>query len=180
MSPPITRTDSPNIAARLTEIVRRHPSAPAVALPARRDRATHVRTAQLSYGRLDEISDEMAVGLRAIGFAPGTRAVLMVPPGPDLFALVFAVLKAGVVPVLIDPGIGLRHLGRCCREAAPEAFIGVPKAILAGRIFGWGRDTVRRRIVVVPGGDFPSPGRSRWIACARRGERGGKPRRTRA
>ena len=52
--------------------------------------------------------------------------------------------KAGVVPVLIDPGIGLRNLGQCCREAAPEVFIGIPKAVWARRILGWGRETVRQ------------------------------------
>jgi acyl-CoA synthetase (AMP-forming)/AMP-acid ligase II len=74
----------------------------------------------------------------------------MVPPGLDLFALVFGVFKAGIVPVLIDPGIGIRNLRQCCREAAPEVFIGIPKAMLAARLLGWGRETVRRRIVVAP------------------------------
>ena len=68
----------------------------------------------------------------------------MVRPGLDFFSLVFALFKAGVVPVLIDPGIGLRNLGQCCREAAPEVFIGIPKALLARRLLGWGRETVRQ------------------------------------
>jgi olefin beta-lactone synthetase len=53
--------------------------------------------------------------------------------------------------VLIDPGIGARNFGQCCREAIPEVFIGIPKAILAGRLLGWGRATVRRRIIVPRG-----------------------------
>jgi acyl-CoA synthetase (AMP-forming)/AMP-acid ligase II len=146
-----TLPDPTNIAARLTEMARQNPSAPAVLIPARRDRPGHARHAQISYGRLDEISDEIAVGLRAIGVEPGARAVMMVPPGPDLFALVFAVFKAGIVPVLIDPGIGVRNFGQCCREAAPEVFIGIPKVILASRLLGWGRETLRRRIVVASG-----------------------------
>ena len=40
------------------------------------------------------------------------------PAGLDFFSLVFALFKAGVVPVLIDPGIGLRNLGRCARGRA--------------------------------------------------------------
>jgi acyl-CoA synthetase (AMP-forming)/AMP-acid ligase II len=134
----------------------------------------------LSYAQLDELSDEIAMGLRAIGVQPGTRAVLMVPPGRHLFALVFAVFKAGVVPVLIDPGIGARHLGQCCREAAPEVFIGIPKAILAGRLLGWAHKTIRRRIVVadwsitIPGtislGSVQREGRT-WLAQGRGYER---------
>ena len=32
------------------------------------------------------------------------------------------------MPVLIDPGMGIRNLGRCLAEAEPEAFIGIPRA----------------------------------------------------
>ncbi len=53
--------------------------------------------------------------------------------------------------MLIDPGIGLRNLGQCCREAEPEVFIGIPKALWAQRILGWGRETVRQIIRVAPG-----------------------------
>ena len=55
----------------------------------------------------------------------------MVRPGLDFFSLVFALFQAGVVPVLIDPGIGLPSLAQCCREAAPEVFIGIPRALSA-------------------------------------------------
>jgi acyl-CoA synthetase (AMP-forming)/AMP-acid ligase II len=105
----------------------------------------------LTYRQLDRESDLIALGLGAAGIEAGTRAVLLVRPGLDFFALVFALFKAGVVPVVIDPGIGLRSLAQCCREAAPEVFIGIPKAICAQRILGWGRATVRRLIWVGPG-----------------------------
>src|SRR5262249_34908946 len=39
----------------------------------------------------------------------------------------------------------------CCHQAAPEVFIGIAKALWVQRIFGWGRETVRRRILVAPG-----------------------------
>ena len=165
-----TLPESTNIAARLSEMARRDPSVPAVIIPPRRGRIPPI-----TYGRLDEISDEIAMGLQALGIEPGTRAVMMVPPGPDLFAMVFAVLKAGVVPVLIDPGIGLRHLARCCREAAPEVFIGIPKAILAGRILGWARETIRKRILVAPGPAF-LPGTIPLAAVRRKGRAIGEQR----
>ena len=76
----------------------------------------------------------------------------MVRPGLDFFSLVFALFKAGVVPVMIDPGIGPRNLGQCCREAEPEVFIGIPKAVWARRLLGWGSKTVRHTILVAPGG----------------------------
>ena len=67
----------------------------------------------------------------------------MVPPSLEFFALTFALFKAGAVPVLIDPGMGVKNLGRCLAEAAPAAFLGIPKAQLARRILGWGRKSIR-------------------------------------
>lgn len=168
MSRAQTTPEPSNIAACLTEMARRHPDAPAVLLPSRRG-----RTAPITYGQLDAISDEIARGLRAIGLEPGARAVLMVPPGPDLFALVFAVFKAGVIPVLIDPGIGPRHLAQCCREATPSAFIGVTKAIVAARLLGWARETIRHRILVGPRAVFV-PGTIRLASVRRKGRVVGK------
>ncbi len=145
-----TSTGPSNIADRLSAMARRQPYTMAVVVPSGRDRSGRVRYAHLTYRQLDRDSDEIACGLRAVGIARGTRAVVMVRPGLDFFAMVFAVFKAGVVPVLIDPGIGLRNLGQCCREAAPEVFIGIPKAVWARRVFGWGRETVRQVILVAP------------------------------
>ena len=75
----------------------------------------------------------------------------MVRPGLDFFSLVFALFKAGVVPVLIDPGIGLRNLGQCCREAAPKSSSAFRRRSWAQWILGWGRETVRQTIRVAPG-----------------------------
>jgi acyl-CoA synthetase (AMP-forming)/AMP-acid ligase II len=78
------------------------------------------------------------------------RTVLMVPPGLDLFALAFGMFKAGAVPVLVDPGIGLGHLKACLGNAGPEAFIGVSKAHVARVLLGWARGTVRTTVTLGP------------------------------
>ena len=46
-------------------------------------------------------------------------------------------LKAGAVPVLIDPGIGTKVLKTCLAEASPQAFIGMTKAQIARKVLGW-------------------------------------------
>ncbi len=88
-------------------------------------------------------SDTIAAGLESIGIGRGMRTALMVPPSPDFFALTFALFKLGAVPVFIDPGMGLKCLGLCLGEAKPDAFIGLAKAHLARRLFGWAKRTVR-------------------------------------
>ncbi|HZY84051.1 MAG TPA: fatty acid CoA ligase family protein [Gemmataceae bacterium] len=97
---------------------------------------------------LDAESDCLARGLERVGVRRGTRTVLMVPPGLEFFALTFALFKAGAVVVLIDPGMGVRNLGTCLREAEPEAFIGVPKAHLARTLLGWARGSLRVHVTV--------------------------------
>ena len=37
-------------------------------------------------------------------------------------------MKAGVVTVLVDPGMGRKHLVRCLSDANPDGFMGIPKA----------------------------------------------------
>ncbi|MGH8034630.1 MAG: fatty acid CoA ligase family protein, partial [Lysobacterales bacterium] len=64
--------------------------------------------------------------------------VLMLQPGREFFAVFFALFKAGAVPVLVDPGMGLPALKQCLADAAPQAFIGTFKAQLARKKFGWG------------------------------------------
>ena len=146
MSPSPGERASRNVAEHLKSAALRDPDRIAVVVPGARGSADG--DARITYGELDIESDALAAGLHGYGIGPGTRAVVMVRPSIDFFALVFALFKARVVPVLIDPGIGLRAIGRACRESAPAVFIGVPRAVAAQRVFGWGRSTIKRRIVV--------------------------------
>jgi len=138
-----------NVAGALSAQARERPGAVALHYPTglRRGR---VRYARCSYRELDELSDVYARGLGRCGIGRGARAALMVPPGREFFALFFALFKAGVVPVLIDPGMGLQRLGRCLAEAAPEAFIGVSRAQVARVLLRWAADSVRTGVTLGP------------------------------
>ena len=91
----------------------------------------------LSYGELDRRSDAIAAGLAKQGIVRGHRVVVMVRPSPAFFLLMFALFKAGAVPVLVDPGIDRRALRECLGEADPQAFIGIPLAVLARTLLRW-------------------------------------------
>lgn len=147
-----TPAERSNIAVHLSRMALRQPHTMAVVVPAGRDRAGRVCYTHMTYRQLDQDSNRIAQGLKSFGIVRGTRAVVMVRPGLDFFSLVFGLFKAGIVPILIDPGIGLRNFGQCCREAEPEVFIGIPRALWARRILGWGRGSVRQTILVAPGG----------------------------
>ena len=137
-----------NIAAHLPAMAGRQPHVPAIFFPEGRGRRGRVRYTHLTFAQLDAECDALARGLEAIGVERGCRTALMVPPSPEFFALTFALFKIGAVPVLIDPGMGIKPLGRCIAEAAPEVFIGVTKAHAARAALGWGRESVRTLVTV--------------------------------
>jgi acyl-CoA synthetase (AMP-forming)/AMP-acid ligase II len=141
-------TDSCNIALALTQAAAAQPDALAIRCPTGRDRDGRTRyDASLSYAELDRQSSEVARGLLAIGLSRGRRCALMVRPSVELFVCMFALFKAGVVPVLIDPGISKRALRQCLAEAAPEGFVGIALAHWARRLLGWAPGVVHRVVV---------------------------------
>lgn len=150
-SPPRALEPAHNIAAQLVSRAREQPYRLAVVVPEGRALGGRRRYSHFTYAQLDRDSDDIAAGLLAAGVKPGVRAAVMVKPGLDFFSLSFALFKAGVAPVLIDPGMGLESLGQCLREAAPELFIGIPRAVAARRLLNWGKETVRRVIVAGSG-----------------------------
>lgn len=126
-----------NVATHLADLAKREPDRPAIHMPHRGGYRT------LTFAELDRLSGELACGLHDVGIRRGVRTVLMVAPSIDFFSLTFALFKVGAVPVLIDPGMGVRNLGKCLAEARPEAFVGIPKAHIARRLLRWARDSVR-------------------------------------
>jgi acyl-CoA synthetase (AMP-forming)/AMP-acid ligase II len=137
-----------NVAAHLPAKSEKQPDQLAVACPHGRDGWGRAAYAHYTFAQLNEACDYFAQVLTESGLLRGMRAALMVPPGLEFFALTFALFKIAAVPVLIDPGMGIRNLGKCLAEAEPEAFIGIPKAHLARRVLGWARKSVRLTVSV--------------------------------
>src|SRR5690606_26047741 len=133
-----------NIAAALPRLAADRPGEFANRCPGRGGRYV----VALEYAQLDARSDAIAAGLARRGVARGTRTVVMVRPTPEFFLVMFALFKAGAVPVLVDPGIDRRALKQCLGEAQAEAFIGIPLAMLARRLLGWARSA---RVCVTTG-----------------------------
>ncbi|MEI6894525.1 MAG: fatty acid CoA ligase family protein [Colwellia sp.] len=112
---------------------------------------------KLSYQEIDFVtlhqrSDKIAYALNAYGLKSGMKAVLMVTPNIDFFALTFALFKAGIIPILVDPGMGTKNLKQCFMESTPDVFIGIPKAHIARILLSWGKATVKKCLTVTDGG----------------------------
>ena len=103
---------------------------------------------ELTFQNLHIESDKVAHAFLEFGLKKGQKAVLMVKPSLDFFIVTFALFKAGIVPILVDPGMGIKNLKQCFIESEPDAFIGIGKAHLARKILGWGKTTLKYNITV--------------------------------
>lgn len=139
-----------NIAAQLAKMAALQPDRPAIHIPSGGRQNAELNYRSYSYAELNRRSDRIALALEAIGIHRGVRTVLMVKPGFDFFALTFALFKVGAVPILIDPGMGIKNLKVCLQEAKPHAFIGIPQAHAARLLFGWGKPHLRIRLTLGP------------------------------
>ncbi len=130
-----------NIAETLTKQAKTQPDSIAVYEPARRFGKLSYKN--ITYTELDRLTNRFASGLRAHDIQPGTRMIVMVPVSRELFIVMFGLFKAGVIPILIDPGMGLGNVKICLSEVEPHGFISVFKGHVARKVLGWdqGRPT---------------------------------------
>ena len=117
-----------NVSSHLTRIAALQPFKKAVVYPESRDKNGRVAYTHLTFRQLDIESDRLAHGLVKSGIKRGVKTILMVGPGIDFFIIAFALFKTGAVPVVVDPGMGLRRMVECFKATSPEAFIGMPHA----------------------------------------------------
>ena len=117
-----------NIASYLKKTVEIVPYKRAVVYPSGRDNSGRVMYSHLTFLQLDRESDCLAHGMENAGITRGTRTILMVKPSLEFFMIMFALFKIGAVPVVVDPGMGIRRMVECFKEGRPEAFIGIPPA----------------------------------------------------
>lgn len=117
-----------NVAKYLKAQAEKKPFKRAVVYPHGKDGQGRITYAHLTFQQLDEESDKLAFGLQSIGITRGVKTILMVKPCIDFFVLTYALFKVGAVPVVVDPGMGIKRMIECLDSAEPEAFIGIPLA----------------------------------------------------
>ena len=169
-----------NIASLLTQSARKWPDRQAVICRHRPD--VLGRTA-MTYKELDDSSSHLA-GHLVRGQAPvGSRIIVMVRPGLDFVTIAFALFKAGLAPVMVDPGMGVRRMLRCLAEGRPSGIVGLPVAhllsltapgyfrgvkvrVTVGNKYGWGGRTLAE-IMARPKEevDLPAPTREDDLAA---------------
>ncbi|MCJ8296558.1 MAG: fatty acid CoA ligase family protein [Colwellia sp.] len=124
----------------------------ALAVAVQKNQRGQLNYREIDFAALHQQSDAIAYALNAYGLKSGMKTVLMVTPSIEFFALTFALFKAGIIPILVDPGMGIKNLKQCFAESTPDAFIGIPKAHIARKLFGWGKNSVKKLLTVTEAG----------------------------
>jgi acyl-CoA synthetase (AMP-forming)/AMP-acid ligase II len=143
-----TDTNTVNVAGYLKTIADEQPQKRAVVFPFGRDDQGRVAYTHLTFQQLHRDSDSLAHGLSKFGITRNTRTILMVPPSLDFFVLIFAFFKAGIIPVVVDPGMGVKRMLVCMKESRAEAIVAVSKVHLLRFLHPGSFKTVRYMVTV--------------------------------
>ena len=102
----------------------------------------------LTYANLLDQTNRFLSGLSACPLTPGLTAAVMTPPSADFFPFALALLKFGIVPIILDPAIGLKKVSVILEEAQPDIFIGNWMTHTLRYIFGWGRNSIKHNLTI--------------------------------
>tara|TARA_R110000868_G_scaffold38661_1_gene135046 strand:- start:59032 stop:60588 length:1557 start_codon:yes stop_codon:yes gene_type:complete len=127
-----------NIANRLLEFAKSHPSKTAI-IDTRTDES-------ISFSELEDKIARICHSLLAKGLKPGSRTLLFVKPSLDFHALVFSLFKIGIIPVLIDPGMGRKNLLAAIAHTKPDAMIAEPIVHYLSYFFRRPFKSIRHRV----------------------------------
>lgn len=115
-----------NIAHYLPEVAKKYPYKRAVIINKFSFGDGRRAYRHYTFQQLNNRCDIIAHGLQKKGVKAGQKVLLMVTSSLDLFALVFALFKLKAIPVMIDPGMGIKGFFKCIAQVQPDVMIGLP------------------------------------------------------
>ncbi len=111
------------------------PDRAALKIPRGRTRTGGIDYLALTFAELDAEVAAWSERLATAGVRRGDRTLVMVRQGLPLIASAFALFGLGAVPVIIDPGMGLKSFLACVARSHPRALVGIPLARVLSRLF---------------------------------------------
>lgn len=138
--------ESANIARHLGRRAAEQPTTAALKIPRSRTRAGSIDYLTLSFAELDAEVAAWRATLRAQRVQPADRVLVMVRQGLPLVAAAFALFSHGAVPIVIDPGMGLKSFLSCVERSRPRVLLGIPFARLISRVFHRPFRTIEQRV----------------------------------
>lgn len=99
----------------------------------------------VSWRQMDTVVRDLAAGLAARGVRAGDRVSVLITPGADLVAVIYACWRIGASVVVTDTGLGRRGIVRALRSAGPDHLVAIPRGMVLAQA----------RAVRIPGARIP-------------------------
>ena len=115
-----------NVARHIVSLAQKDPYKKIIISFSGRDDNGKMAYSHLTFRQFNQQSDDIARGLQRAGVVRGTKTALQIEPGIEWFAVTYALLKIGAVPVLLQPSMGMNKMAQCVKEVGPEALITSP------------------------------------------------------
>ena len=135
-----------NAASYLSKQAIINPKGSAIIVPPKNSFLVKVQAIELSFRELDDKTGVLASYFKAMGIQKGSRVLMMVKPGLDLIQVVFALLKLGAVPIVIDPGMGMRRFFQSAADAKASFIIGGRIAICLSKVYAKNKKHIKKFI----------------------------------
>ncbi|KPA19144.1 peptide synthase [Candidatus Magnetomorum sp. HK-1] len=116
-----------NVSKHIVTLAQKDPYKKMVLSLSGRDDNGKMGYSHLTCRQFNQQSDDIARGLQRAGVVRGTKTALQMEPGIEWFAVTYALLKIGAVPILLQPSIGLKKMAQCVKEVEPEALVTSPR-----------------------------------------------------
>lgn len=126
----MTTHDNGNVVDGFSRHVESRPDRRALMVPTAWTRRRVRESEQATFWELSDHASRLMIGFNACGLRPGDRVVLMFPYSMDLYAALIALLAAGMSPVFVDSGMGIRRVLACIRRAGARAIISRHKLLM--------------------------------------------------
>ena len=78
----------------------------------------------LTYKDILDKTQRFIAGLETGRYTSGMTAAVMSPPSADFFPFALALLKLGIVPILVEPALGIKKIREIYAESKPDIFVG--------------------------------------------------------
>jgi acyl-CoA synthetase (AMP-forming)/AMP-acid ligase II len=134
-----------NIAHRISAISKIYPDKKSVVFSERQSDGSY-RYPSYTFKEFEERSNQFAHRFGRQGIREGMRVLLFITPRLDFSVIVFSLFKIGAVPVLIDPGMGIKNLLNSIQQVRPEAMVSIGKVHWIRRVLRSKFKSVRIKI----------------------------------
>ncbi|MBT3667385.1 MAG: AMP-binding protein [Opitutae bacterium] len=101
-----------------------------------------------TFKELHEDVKDCAAYLKSHGISKGDHVLLGVKPGFQLILISFALFFLGAIPIIIDPGMGVRAFLKCIKNTQPSALIGISLMHLIGKFFPNSFKSIENKVLV--------------------------------